>query len=97
MMDTKLKDSGIPWIGLIPEHWNVGKIKNLLNVFSGATPKSDNPYFWDGNIAWITPADFKTEQKTVAKGRKSITQAGYNSCGTILLPEGSIIFQKGHQ
>lgn len=31
MMETKLKDSGIPWIGLIPEHWTVLRHKNVFN------------------------------------------------------------------
>lgn len=25
--DVKMKDSGIPWIGMIPEHWNLAKLK----------------------------------------------------------------------
>ncbi len=30
MMERKLKDSGIPWIGLIPEHWEVKPIGSLF-------------------------------------------------------------------
>ncbi|MCM1142874.1 MAG: restriction endonuclease subunit S [Muribaculum sp.] len=30
-MEPKLKDSGIPWIGLIPEHWNASKIGQLYD------------------------------------------------------------------
>lgn len=29
-MERKLKDSGIPWIGLIPEHWEIRRNKSLL-------------------------------------------------------------------
>lgn len=28
--DVKMKDSGVKWIGMIPEHWNVFKIKTLI-------------------------------------------------------------------
>lgn len=28
--DVPMKDSGIPWIGQIPDHWNMIRIKNLL-------------------------------------------------------------------
>lgn len=31
MKEPKLKDSGIPWIGLIPEHWNASKIGQLYD------------------------------------------------------------------
>lgn len=33
--DVKMKDSGIEWIGQIPEHWEVLPIKNLLNFNKG--------------------------------------------------------------
>ena len=29
-MESKMKDSGIPWIGVIPEHWNILRNKNVL-------------------------------------------------------------------
>lgn len=28
--DVKMKDSGIPWIGMIPEHWEIKKISSLF-------------------------------------------------------------------
>ena len=61
---------------------------------SGATPKSEIPEYWDGDIPWITPADYKTKDKYVSSGKKSLTQAGYDSCGTTFIPKGSIIFSK---
>ena len=33
--DVKLKDSGIEWLGEIPEHWEVCKIKHLVELKSG--------------------------------------------------------------
>ena len=89
-----LKDSGIEWIGAIPEHWKVIKIKNAFNIISGATPKTDNMAYWDGEITWITPADYNTEDKMISSGKRNITLAGLNSCGTSIVPEGSIIFSK---
>ena len=91
---NKLKDSGIPWIEEIPEHWKVASIKNLMFLFSGATPKSDNPSFWGGDIIWITPADYISENHYVNQGRRNITTEGYNSCATTLVPINSLIFSK---
>lgn len=93
-MARKMKDSGIEWIGEIPEGWEVRKIKNSFSIYAGATPKSENSDYWDGNIPWITPADYKTTDKYVSSGRKSLTELGYNSCGTTLVPAGSVIFSK---
>lgn len=33
--DAKMKDSGVEWIGVIPEEWSVTKIKNLYNITLG--------------------------------------------------------------
>lgn len=93
-MARKMKDSGIEWIGEIPEGWEIRKIKNNFMIYAGATPKSEKTEYWDGGIPWITPADFKTTDKYVSYGRKSLTELGYDSCGTTLVPAGSIIFSK---
>lgn len=89
-----MKDSGIEWIGEVPADWDLRAIKTSFSVYAGATPKSEVPEFWDGDIRWITPADYKTEDKFVESGRRQITLQGYNSCGTNLVPAGSIVFSK---
>ena len=89
-----MKDSGIEWIGEIPDGWEIRKIKNNFMIYAGATPKSEKAEYWDGGIPWITPADFKTTDKYASFGRKSLTALGYDSCGTTLVPSGSIIFSK---
>ena len=93
-MAREMKDSGVPWIGMIPKEWRINKIKHHFTVISGATPKSEIASYWDGDIPWITPADYKTQDKYVSHGRKSITVEGYNSCGTSMIPAGSIVFSK---
>lgn len=87
--DVRLKDSGVEWIGMIPEHWEVKRIKDICNVVCGATPK-DNTSYWDGNIIWISPADMP-EFGELAEGNRTITEQGYLSCGTSLVPAGSIV------
>lgn len=37
--NVKMKDSGVEWIGEIPEHWNVRKIKEIANVYSSNVDK----------------------------------------------------------
>jgi type I restriction enzyme S subunit len=86
---VKLKDSGVEWIGMIPEHWEVKRVKDVCNVVCGATPK-DNASYWDGNIIWISPADMP-EFGELTEGARTITEQGYQSCGTSLVPAGSIV------
>lgn len=89
-----MKDSGIEWIGEIPESWNCKKIKYAFSLVAGATPKSGNEEYWDGDIIWITPADYTTEDIYIYEGHKTITTEGLNSCATTMIPEESIVFSK---
>lgn len=93
-MEREFKDSGIEWIGRIPKEWKISAIKHLMTLYAGATPKSDKDELWDGSIPWVTPADYKTEDVYVSKGRRNISVAGLSSCATTLLPINSIIFSK---
>lgn len=68
--------------------------KHLFQVVSGATPQAGHDEYWDGDIIWVTPADFKTDDRDISKGKRTLTQQGVNSCSTTLVPAGSLIFSK---
>lgn len=88
----KYKDSGIEWIGEIPSHWEVKKIKHLTNILTGSTPKSTEDSYWNGNINWVTTDDLgKLETKYIFESRRRISEQGFNNIGTYLAPEGSIV------
>lgn len=89
-----MKDSGIEWIGEIPQEWDLQKIKSSFGIVAGATPKSGEANYWDGDIPWVTPADYTTEDVLISAGRKSITPEGMGSCATSLVPAGSLVFSK---
>ena len=90
--NVPMKDSGVEWIGEIPEHWNVQKLKRSFQVLNGSTPRSDNQLYWDGNIIWVTPEDLSlTVGPFIYESSRHITPEGYHSCGTNLVPKGSII------
>lgn len=88
--NVEMKDSGIKWIGMIPKDWKVDKTKYIFKVVCGSTPNSSNPEYWDGDIDWITPADMQ-DFGTITNGKKNITNKGYNSCGTTIVPTNSIV------
>lgn len=89
--EVRLKDSAINWIGMMPESWHLTKIKYVAKVTSGSTPKSKVPEYWDGDIPFITPADYSAGDHYISKGGRCITREGMNSCSTSLLPTGSVI------
>ena len=78
----------------LPAGWQRGTIKDLGNVIGGATPQTGNASFWcDNGIRWLSPADLsKQGMKFISKGAKDITELGYKSCSTKLLPAGSVLF-----
>ena len=89
-MAEQMKPSGIDWIGDIPESWKCSKVKFCFSLVNGSTPESSDYDCWDGDIKWVTPADM-SDTGTISHGERFITKYGYNSCGTTLLPVGSIV------
>lgn len=57
--NVKMKDSGVEWLGEVPEHWEVWKISHAFRLIgSGTTPKSDNPeYYEGGEVPWVNTGD----------------------------------------
>lgn len=86
------KDSGVEWLGEIPEHWSIMPIKRIFYILNGSTPKSSEPSYWSGSISWATPDDLGSlETDTLKITKRMITQEGYESCGTQLAPTGSLV------
>ena len=86
------RDSGVEWIGQVPEHWRVTPLKVIAETVNGATPESGKPEYWDGDIAWYTPTDIDNEVASeLGVPRRYITQAGYESCAVKISPPGSVI------
>jgi type I restriction enzyme S subunit len=57
--DAPMKDSGVEWLGEVPEHWDVKKLKYLSSFIStGGTPKIAESFTDDDGINWFTPGDF---------------------------------------
>lgn len=78
-----MKESGIDWIGQIPEEWEVKGIKHIFEeIGSGTTPQSDNETFYDGDINWIQSGDlYQTDE--VIKVSKTITYQGFQSTSAL--------------
>lgn len=76
-----------------PPSWAITKLGDICEVVSGSTPSTAVPEYWGGEIAWITPDDLSRHAgKLIARGARNITQAGYDSCSTRLVPQGTVLF-----
>lgn len=89
--NTPLKDSGIPWLGEIPEHWEVVKLKYLIkSVETGKTPSTAvDAFFEGGTINWFSPGDFKS--LILSDSNKKITEYAVEKNKLNLYPKDSIL------
>lgn len=72
--DVKMKDSGVEWIGEIPEEWKVIKAKYCVLITNGSDPKTEGniPVYGSGSSSFKTCGEFK-EGPCVLIGRKGAT------------------------
>lgn len=76
----------------IPISWEIKLIDDIAEIYNGATPSTMNELNYGGDIVWITPKDLSDQkQKFIYQGERNISQVGYDSCSTHLLPSNSIL------
>lgn len=80
--NVELKDSGIDWIGQIPKHWKVKRIKDDFNTLAGGTPSTKNPDYWDGEIPWIPSGNIQNNLVKVDSVKDYITELGLKESST---------------
>jgi len=77
-------------IGEIPEGWEVLRLKNIaIKFLNGGTPDTSNQNYWDGQIPWITGADF--ENQKINQIRRHITNEGLKNSATNIIPKGNLL------
>lgn len=90
----KYKDSGVEWLGEVPEHWEVRRVKHVLrSMGSGGTPDTDDAEFWsttDG-VPWVAIGDM-SERDHVDATAKCLTTAGVDSKRLAVWPSGTLLF-----
>ena len=75
--NAPMKDSGVEWLGDVPEHWKIGRLKNLLSINNGSDYKefevanSENSYPVYGSGGVFTySSKYIYDQESVLLGRK---------------------------
>lgn len=72
------------------------QLRHLFDIFSGSTPETGKGFYWDGDIAWITPEDISVlkEKNLLSYTKRKITDEGFSNTGLKLAPEDAIVFTK---
>ena len=88
--DAPMKDSGVEWLGEVPEHWDLSPLKYLCNFSGGGTPTKDNLSYWTGGtIPWVSPKDMKSFW--IDKTQDYITENAVKESSTKLIKAGSLL------
>lgn len=85
-----MKGSGVEWIGEIPDHWQLTKIKWVADTCSGGTPPSGDLSFYDGGINWVCSYDLhedaiKCTQRTLSEEGAEIIAGKMQKPNSILI------------
>lgn len=79
MKYEEYKDSGVEWIGEVPSHWEVRKIKTLSIVKRGASPRPiEDPKYFDenGEYAWVRIADVSNSERYLEVTTQKLSKLG---------------------
>lgn len=88
-----MKNSGVEWIGEIPEDWEVKKLKYICDpLASGGTPDSNNDqYYCENGTNWVAINDMSLVDY-VENTAKHITNLAINEKKLKIYPKGTIIY-----
>lgn len=88
--DAPMRDSGVEWLGEVPEHWIHPKINHFAQVSNGSTPDKSNLSYWtDGTISWLASSCLNSE--IVDKPSLLISEGAYQNSSVELIPTGSLL------
>lgn len=89
----KYKDSGIAWIGEIPEHWEIRKLKNIFLLSTGTTPKEyDKISEGDNLINWYTPSDILEGCNDLFSSLRKLSERVIYENKISLFPIGTLLY-----
>lgn len=97
--NVKMKDSGVEWIGDVPESWTTIKLTYVTKLESGHTPSRSKPEYWvDCDTPWFTLADVSKIRsgniRYVFETSELVSKFGLENSSARLLPKGSVFLSR---
>lgn len=88
---VQMKDSGITWIGQMPKHWDVCRIKDVCSLARGGSPRPINEYLSDNpnDLNWIRIGDTTKDSKYITQTEQKIIKSGLSN--SRLVHEGDLL------
>jgi len=95
--DVPMKDSGVEWLGDVPAHWEVLRVKDVAKLESGHTPSKQFPEYWENcAIPWVSLNDSKylAVNDYISETAVKINELGLANSSARMLPAGSVVFTR---
>ena len=95
--NVPMKDSGVEWLGEIPVHWELKRVKWVARMESGHTPDKKVDAYWnDGDIPWVSLNDtgHLKNQDYISDTEYYTNELGLRNSSARLLPPRSVIFSR---
>ena len=91
---VSMKDSGIEWIGYIPNNWEVCRIKNKYQLVTGFTPDTTRAEYYDDEhgLTWISIADIPDNNKYVYDSKSKISEIYIKEKHPEIVKKGSLLY-----
>ena len=87
-----MKDSGIDWIGQVPEGWGVKRLKDYVDFQTGTTPPQSIGVNQERKgVRWFKPGDFSDESVDLTSAENYITSEVVNQQKLSVYPEKTIL------
>ena len=94
--NVPMKDSGVEWLGEIPAHWEVKRIKWVARMESGHTPDKKVEDYWDGDVPWVSLNDTQhlRDHDSIGDTAFYTNERGLENSSARLLPARSVLFSR---
>lgn len=92
-----MKDSAINWLGRIPAHWEVKRVKHIAKLESGHTPDKKIEEYWDnGDIPWVSLNDTAELRANdyISDTKFKTNASGIANSSARLLPARAVVFTR---
>lgn len=93
----RTRESGHDWMGQVPSHWTIERLKYVARLESGHTPSRSRPELWENcDTPWVTLNDvgYLETHEFIDQTVNLISQAGLSASSARVLPQGTVVLSR---
>ena len=88
--NTKMKPSGLAWLGDVPAGWRILRIRHLGRVGNGSTPNRGETKYWTGGTyPWLNSG--VVNKRIVTSAEEFVTETALRECHLPKVPAQSVL------